>query len=101
MITQRTIKILTLISMVFVFSSCASILNTSVSEMNKGPGKRIEASDSQMGFIRLTIPQLDATGKLKAYCQGNLTGVQTTTTVRDFFLVQMYAQKVSAWCMAN
>ena len=78
---------------------CASIQSTSVSEISKPYGHRLQAIDTGHGFLMLSIPALDATAKLKAQCRGPITGVQTVTWMRNWFgLVQHYHQEVTGWC---
>lgn len=79
-------------------SGCASIHSTSISEIDRGPGHRINAADSGTGVLLLSVPTLDAAARLKALCAGKVTGVQTVTSMRNWFVVQRYRQEASGWC---
>ena len=88
-----------LVILTLAASGCAMMQSTSISEINRGPGHRITADDTGHGFFMLSMPKLDAVVKLKAQCAGTLTGVETTTWMRNWFLVvQHYHQEVAAWC---
>jgi len=78
---------------------CATIQSTSLSEIQKGPGHRVRAISTGHGYVMVSLPELDAASQLKSQCAGNLTGVQTTTIMRNwFFIVQEYEQEARAWC---
>jgi hypothetical protein len=79
---------------------CASLQSTSISGINKGPGHRIHAEDTAHGFFMLSMPDLDAVARLKAQCAGPITGVMTTTWLRNWLLVQHYHQEAVAWCQS-
>ncbi|MBI3543118.1 MAG: hypothetical protein HY075_07585 [Deltaproteobacteria bacterium] len=85
-----------------IVGGCAMIHSTSISDMAKGPGHRIRAEDTAHGFFMISMPELDAGIRLRAQCAGTVTGVETTTWMRNwFFLVQHYHQETSGWCQTN
>lgn len=78
---------------------CASLHSKSVSDMAKGQGHRVSASDGGHGYFMLTLPDLDSAALLKAQCQGSITGIQTTLTSRNWFgLVQIFEETSEGWC---
>lgn len=82
-----------------LFSACAMIHSKSVSDLSKGQGHRIVAADSGLGILMLTIPDLDSAAHLRAQCQGNITGVQTTLSSRNWLgVIQAYEEKSEGWC---
>lgn len=85
-----------------VFSGCATIQSSTVSEIQRGPGHRISAEDTAHGFFMVSMPDLDAAAKLKAQCAGTVTGVQNILWVRNwFFVVQHYHHELAGWCQNN
>lgn len=81
---------------------CAAIHSTAITEIRKGPGHRIAAEDTAHGFLMISMPDLDAAARLKAQCAGHVTGIQTTTWMRNwFFIVQHYHQETTGWCQNN
>ena len=102
LVTKRAVGFLGLCGLVLTLASCAALHNVSSSDMARGPGYRIWAKDTGHGFFMLSMPDLDATAKLKAQCAGTITGVQSTTWSRNWFLiVQHYHQEVVGWCLNN
>lgn len=96
---QAGLKTAVLVLVTAALSGCASIVSQSVSDMAKGPGKRLSLEDSGNGYLMLSVPKLDALTKLKLQCPGTLTGISSTLVKHDwFFIVQEYTQEVSAWC---
>ena len=90
------------VSCAALLGGCAVIHSTSITEIKKGPGHRIAAEDTAHGFLMISMPDLDAAAKLKAQCAGSVTGIETTTWMRNwFFLVQHYHQETTGWCQNN
>lgn len=86
----------------FAAGGCALIHNTSVTDMARGPGHRIRAEDTGHGFFMISVPDLDAAVRLRAQCAGTITGIETTTWMRNWFLlVQHYHQETVGWCQTN
>lgn len=80
-------------------AGCATIHSKSVSSIDKGAGHRVAATDSGYGYLMITTPDLDGAAKLKAECQGRVSGVSTTLTSRNWLgILQAYEERVEGWC---
>ena len=80
-------------------AGCATIHSKSTSSIDKGAGHRVAATDSGYGYLMLTTPDLDGAAKLKAECQGRVSGVSTTLSSRNWFgIVQTYEEQIEGWC---
>ena len=99
---QQPLGVSAVLSLLLLLNGCALIHSMSVSDMGRGPGHRIRAEDTAHGFFMISMPELDAAVRLRAQCAGNVTGIQTTTWMRNWFLiVQHYHQETTGWCQTN
>jgi hypothetical protein len=89
--------VFTVVSLVLL-SACATIHSRSISHMEKGTGHRIIARNEGYGYFMLSTPSLDAATRLRAQCAGNITGVVTTLTSRNWFVIQHFEETAEAWC---
>jgi len=94
-----TLKVLGFALALVATNGCATIVSQSVSDMAKGPGKKLTVADKGNGYVMLTLPKLDGLSMLKLQCPGSLTGVSNTLSMHNWlFIVQEYSQEVSGWC---
>jgi len=90
-----------LISIGLLLNACVSVHSVSVSDMkSSSSGKAVKAESHGMGILSLTLPELDVSASLAEQCKGGeLTGIQTFTTMRNFFVIQNYSLTSTGQCL--
>ncbi len=81
-------------------TGCVSVTSLSVSDFeNANNTTPIEIEDYYVDVFHLTAPFVNLNAKLKEQCtSGNITGVQTTLTMREFLVVQFYTAEAKGYC---
>jgi hypothetical protein len=93
--------VLSMLAMCLTTSGCVVIESSAISDRT-ATGQVVNASVSDFGILRLTVPQNltgAANSQLVTACpSGKLSNVQTELSMRDFLIVQLYRITADATC---
>lgn len=82
-----------------LLSSCTTLYNVSLSDIQPGNTNIISYEETDYGVLHLTFPEINLQPKLREQCKnGQVNGIQTTTMHRDFIIFQAYTVKATAYC---
>ena len=85
--------------LVLVLSGCGTIQSMSVSNIVPENKNIVSAEETGTGILYLSIPDLIIADKLRKQCpNGEVNGVQTRLTLRNFFIFQFYKLKAEGYC---
>jgi hypothetical protein len=101
---MRIGRLLAIAMVTLISSSCVSVLSHSYAYVGPDPRPMVWQSDWTATFLHLTEPLIensvvDLTHGMEKTCKGGSLGnVQTTVTIREFLLFQIYSVRVSGAC---
>jgi hypothetical protein len=89
-----------LVAAALLGTGCVSNVGYSVSSSTSIEGKAFEIDGRNVGFLMLTMPDLDASEQLRAKCPtGRTSNVVTQATMRNWFgLLQVYEVVIRGVC---
>lgn len=82
-----------------LLAGCYTLRSKSLAGPAKSGRTRVKVEDSGIGVLRLTVPDLEVRDKLAQACsRKSVGGVETTLSVRDFFLIQHWRVRAEGDC---
>jgi hypothetical protein len=98
LVEKRVFRALGVVCLLLV-SGCATLHEQSLSDMQGGRGRLIQVEKSGYGYLMITLPELTTAAELRAQCSGQVTGVETVVTSRNWLgVVQYFTAKSTAYC---